>query len=183
MSASRVHLRELLVDDWPDVHAYSSRPEACRFQAWEPNTPEESRAFVEAAVAAAQQRPQTRFPFAIVLTGATRAIGVGELHVRSYPFRTGEISYILHPDYWGQGLGTEVARQLLRKGFGELKLHRIYATCDPRNVASARILQKVGMTYEGRLRDTILIRDGWRDSDMYSILEGEWTDPSPGIVT
>jgi RimJ/RimL family protein N-acetyltransferase len=45
------------------------------------------------------------------------------------------------------------------------------ATCDPRNVASARVLEKVGMTYEGRMRHTLLLRDGWRDSDVYSILE------------
>jgi RimJ/RimL family protein N-acetyltransferase len=53
-------------------------------------------------------------------------------------------------------------------------LHRIFATCDPRNTASAHVLQKVGMRLEGRLRDTMLIRDGWRDSLVYSVLEHEW---------
>lgn len=53
-------------------------------------------------------------------------------------------------------------------------LQRIYATCDPRNLASARILGKLGMTWEGRHRHTALIRDGWRDSDVFSILEDEW---------
>jgi RimJ/RimL family protein N-acetyltransferase len=46
-------------------------------------------------------------------------------------------------------------------------------------VASARVLAKVGMTHEGRMRETMLIRDGWRDSDLYAILEPEWpTAPS-----
>ena len=71
---------------------------------------------------------------------------------------------------WGRGLATEAARQLLRIGFVDHGLHRIAGTCDPRNVASGRVLQKIGMTYEGRMRETGRIRDGWRDSDLYSIL-------------
>ena len=54
-------------------------------------------------------------------------------------------------------------------------MHRVFATCDPRNTASAGVLRKVGMAREGRLRHTLLIRDGWRDSDVYSVLEGERT--------
>jgi RimJ/RimL family protein N-acetyltransferase len=50
----------------------------------------------------------------------------------------------------------------------------VYATCDPRNAGSARVLTKIGMTYEGRMRETVLIRDGWRDSDLYAILDREW---------
>ena len=57
-------------------------------------------------------------------------------------------------------------------------MHRIYATCDPRNVASSRVLGKLGMTREGRLRHTSLIRDGWRDSDVFSILDDEWRSVS-----
>jgi RimJ/RimL family protein N-acetyltransferase len=52
-------------------------------------------------------------------------------------------------------------------------LHRIYATCDPRNVASARVLGKLGMTHEGRHRHTALLRNGWRDSEVFSILDHE----------
>jgi len=50
----------------------------------------------------------------------------------------------------------------------------VAATCDPRNEASAVVLAKIGMIYEGRLRHSIRIRDGWRDSDIYGILASEW---------
>ncbi|GAA2687950.1 hypothetical protein GCM10010412_076250 [Nonomuraea recticatena] len=80
----------------------------------------------------------------------------------------------MHPRFWGQGVGTEIGRELLSRGFEELDLHRIYATCDPRNLGSARVLSKLGMTWEGRHRHTTLIRDGWRDSELFSILEEEW---------
>jgi RimJ/RimL family protein N-acetyltransferase len=67
-----------------------------------------------------------------------------------------------------------VAQLLLRFGFREMHLHRIFATCDPRNLASARVLEKIGMLYEGRMREVMLIRDGWRDSALYAVLEDEW---------
>jgi RimJ/RimL family protein N-acetyltransferase len=64
----------------------------------------------------------------------------------------GEIGYFLHPDWWGQGFGTEISTALLRFGFQKLHLHRLLATCDPRNTASKRVLEKIGMVYE---RDSI----------------------------
>jgi ribosomal-protein-alanine N-acetyltransferase len=73
-----------------------------------------------------------------------------------------------------QGYATETAQRLLRFGFATLGLHRIIGQCDPRNTASARVLERIGMRYEGHLRDTMLIRDGWRDSLIYSLLEQEW---------
>ncbi|MET9021423.1 GNAT family protein [Actinopolymorpha sp. NPDC004070] len=48
------------------------------------------------------------------------------------------------------------------------------ATCDPRNAGSAALLRRLGMAYEGRLRHTMLLRDGWRDSETFGILEDEW---------
>jgi RimJ/RimL family protein N-acetyltransferase len=101
-----------------------------------------------------------------------RVVGMATLSVA--PHRQGEISYGVHPDVWGRGVATAAARELLRIGFADRRLHRIVATCDPRNVASARVIVKLGMTYEGRLRENLLIRDGWRDSDVYSLIEDEW---------
>lgn len=88
--------------------------------------------------------------------------------------RVGEMGYVVNPDYWGQGIATEAAHLLIKFGFQEMKLHRIFATCDPRNIGSAKVLEKIGLTKEGRIREHKLIRDGWRDSFLYSILEHEW---------
>ncbi|HLZ07254.1 MAG TPA: GNAT family N-acetyltransferase [Chloroflexota bacterium] len=182
MTAPRITLRELTLDDWPDVHRWGSLPEACRYEAWGPNTPDETRAFVSAAVADGFKRPRVRYAFAVTLPDGPRVIGLGELRVRDVQTRLGDIGYVVHPDFWQRGIGTEVGRALLAFGFKELKLHRITATCDPRNVASGRILQKIGMTYEGRLRRDRLLRDGWRDSDLYAILEVEWSADSPAAA-
>ena len=167
-----VTLRELVVGDCDAVHAFAGLPEACRYQAWGPNTEEQTRDFVQGAVDARLQSSRARFVYAACLDG--ELVGIGELKVRSLAHRQGEISYLVHPRVWGRGVGTAIGGELLGRGFGLTGMHRIYATCDPRNVASARVLGKLGMTREGRHRHTALIRDGWRDSDVFSILDQEW---------
>jgi len=169
----RLVLRECAPGDWPAVHEWASRPEACRYQAWGPNTPEETRAHVDRVVAAAAARPRTEYTLLAELRGG-QVVGSGSLFVRSERFRTGEVAYIVHPDSWGRGIASEIARLLVGWGFAELGLHRVFGTCDPRNVGSARVLQKLGMVHEGRMRHVALIRDGWRDSDLYAVIEDEW---------
>lgn len=179
LNGPRLLLRDFTLEDWQDVYTYASRPEACRFQAWGPDTSEESRAYVERIVAQAQARPRTAYQLAVVFPPTGTVIGAGGLTISNQHFHSGELSYIIHPDYWKRGYATEVAQTLLTFGFTALHLHRISATCDPRNLASERALQKLGMHYEGRMRETMFIRDGWRDSVLYSLLEHEWQPETP----
>ncbi|MFJ3861421.1 GNAT family N-acetyltransferase [Streptomyces sp. NPDC090085] len=174
MARPSVTLSRIGLADWRAVHSWASLPQVCRFQTWGPNTEAESRVFVAAAVDAWACSPQRRFVYAAHVEG--EVVGVGELHVRSRGQRQGEITYSVHPRVWGRGVGTAIGNGLLARGFGHLELHRIYATCDPRNLGSARVLGKLGMTWEGRHRHTALIRDGWRDSEVFGILEDEWRE-------
>ncbi|HZG75409.1 MAG TPA: GNAT family protein, partial [Paenibacillus sp.] len=82
--------------------------------------------------------------------------------------------YCLNPDYWRRGYASEAAREMLRFGFADLGLHRIYATCRPANVGSASVMKRIGMTYEGRLREHLFAKGTWHDSYQYSILSKEW---------
>jgi [ribosomal protein S5]-alanine N-acetyltransferase len=178
MSESSVTLGRITFEDWPAVHAWARLAETCRYQAWGPNTEEQTRNFVEAAVRAWSDSPRHRFAYVARL--GPDVVGMGELHVRSHGRRQGEITYVVHPGFWGRGIATAIGRQLLARGFGELGLHRIHATCDPRNAGSARVLAKLGMTREGHLRHTRLIRDGWRDSLVFGVVEDEWRSTAEG---
>jgi RimJ/RimL family protein N-acetyltransferase len=72
------------------------------------------------------------------------------------------------------GYATETAKALLKLGFDTLGLHRISATCDVLNKASFNVLEKIGMKREGHLKEDIYLRNRWRDSYIYAILEQDW---------
>lgn len=170
---SRLRLREFRFGDWPEVHEWGADPEVCRYEPWGPNTPEDTRAFVQRVLDAAAASPRTEYTLLAELQETAQIVSAGVLYLRNEANRTGSVGYVLKRAQWGHGFGTEIARLLLRFGFERFGLHRIYATCDPWNAASAHILQKIGMRHEGVMRESVLIRDGWRDSDLYAILASD----------
>jgi RimJ/RimL family protein N-acetyltransferase len=173
LTNERLFLREFKESDWEDVHKYASQEKVCQYQVWGPNTEEESQAFVKQVLVDTAKKPRTRYMFSIVLKGHERMIGAGEINIRDFNNKSGEIAYIVNPDYWGNGIATDVAKILIEFGFSNFNLHRIYTHCDPRNIGSKMVLEKIGMTQEGRLRENLLIKDGWRDSLLFSVLEQE----------
>ncbi len=176
LTSVRILLREMEERDFVDVHKYASQEKVCQYQPWGPNTEQETVEFVKEVLEDAKKEPRSRFTYAVILQESGEMIGAGELTIQDETNRVGEIGYILNPTYWGLGLATEAAKRLIEYGMNELKLHRIYATCDPRNTASSRVLEKVGMRKEGQIREHLLMKDGWRDSFLYSILEQEWVE-------
>jgi ribosomal-protein-alanine N-acetyltransferase len=170
LKTERLLLRAFRPDDWPAVHAYGSDPEVVRFMHWGPNTIEASRHHTNRAVATAAVAPQLHFPYAVERIADGRVIGSVELSMTSLDHRRAEMGYVLAHGAWGQGYATEAAAALVGYGFGALGLHRIAATCDPDNIGSARVLEKIGMTYEGRLRAYFQIRGEWRDRLTYAAI-------------
>ncbi|WP_059103137.1 GNAT family N-acetyltransferase [Shouchella shacheensis] len=160
LESERVILREMEEKDWIDVHKYASQERVCEYQPWGPNSEKESGGFVKQVLIDANQEPRSRFVFSITLRESREMIGAGEFNIRDHTNKVGEIAYIVNPKYWGMGFATEVAKLLIAYGFHECNLHRIFATCDPRNIGSSRVLEKVGMTKEGRIREHLLIKDG-----------------------
>jgi len=88
--------------------------------------------------------------------------------------RHAELGYWLGVSYWGQGYATEAAREMLRYGFDELGLHRIFASHFRHNPSSGKILRKLGMRHEGCQREHLLKWDQFVDSELYGILRSEW---------
>ncbi len=91
----------------------------------------------------------------------------------------GEAWYLLRPELWGHGLITEAVKALVDIGFGDLRLHRIWASCLPANPASARVLEKLGFRREGLLRQNLQIRGTWQDSYLYAVLSSDWPAGRP----
>jgi RimJ/RimL family protein N-acetyltransferase len=173
LRTDRLILREFVEDDWRAVHAFLSDPEVSRYCPFQPPTEEETREEIRKLIDGQRAKPP-QYDFALVLRSTGTLIGLCRLTMRPDELRQGEILYLLNRRYWGQGYATEAARAVLGYGFEELGLHRVYATCRPANVASSRVMEKVGMQQEGHLRRHRWMKGTWQDSLLYAILEEEW---------
>ena len=174
LPTERLVLREFTKGDWQAVHEYASDPEVVCYMDWGPNTEKETRDFIRRAMASYREKPRYGYQFAVILKEEDRLIGACGLHVSNPDHREAWIGYCFNRHYWGKGYATEAARRLVTFGFDELKLHRIFATCDPQNKGSVRVLEKAGMRREGRLREHKWVKGRWRDSFLYAILDHKW---------
>lgn len=98
----------------------------------------------------------------------------GSMALIMKPGAIAEIGYWIGVPYWGRGYATEAGREIVRYGFEECQLQRIFAGHYTRNPASGRVLQKLGMQYEGTLRHHVLKWNEYLDVAYYGILRGEW---------
>ncbi len=90
-----------------------------------------------------------------------------------------KLGYWIGKDFWGKGYATEAAAAALAYGFDRLHLNRIYANCFDNNPASVKILERLGMTLEGRLRQHVKKWDAYRDLLVYGILKEEFHAGNP----
>lgn len=140
----KIYLRELTLEDWKDVHSYASMDIVCTYQPWGPNSVDETFEFVKLVLNDHDKKTRTRYVFAVVEKESEQMIGSGEIIIQDMINQEAEIGYIIHPDFWGLGYATETGKLLIKFGFTNLHLHRIFATCDPRNRGSAKVLQTIG---------------------------------------
>ncbi len=174
LTTSRLLLREFVAEDWKAVQAYQSDPLYTRYHAWEQPTETEAREFVGRFVSQQHEQPRAKFQLAIILPTSGKLIGNCGLRVNDISLREGNIGYELDSRYWGRGYATEAAREMLRVGFEEHNLHRIWAGCVAENVVSARVLEKIGMQREGYFREKEFFKGRWWDGLLYAILDHEW---------
>ncbi|MBV9279815.1 MAG: GNAT family N-acetyltransferase, partial [Chloroflexi bacterium] len=164
LTTNRLLLREFEFDDWPAVLAYQSDPRYLRYYHWAHRSEEDVRDFVRMFLDAGREVPRTGFQLAIVLRENNRLIGNCGFRLPAPEAQQGEIGYEIDPRYWGHGYATEAARAMLAFGFGDCKVHRISANCVAENTGSARVLEKLGMQREGRLRENEWIKGRWHDT-------------------
>jgi RimJ/RimL family protein N-acetyltransferase len=90
--------------------------------------------------------------------------------------QTAMLGYGIAREHWGKGLATEAAGAAITYAFGTLRLAKVWARVDPRNVASVRVLEKAGLRREGLLRSHVVRRGERCDRAYYGILRAEWTE-------
>ena len=174
LMTKRLVLREFEEEDWPAVLAYQSDSLYLRYYHWTPRREQDVREFVRMFIAHREEEPRPKFQLAITLASDGQLIGNCGIRMKTTGAREADIGYELNPRYWGSGYATEAASELLAFGFRALELHRIWAWCIAENAASARVLEKIGMRQEGRLREQERMQGRWWDTLLYAMLEREW---------
>ncbi|HLV79020.1 MAG TPA: GNAT family N-acetyltransferase [Chthonomonadaceae bacterium] len=181
VTTPRLLLRAFTLEDMDAVYEYWSDPEVMRYQPGEPRTMlDQAQRRLQNLAAGGEEPPRRGSCFAIVLKSEGQVIGECLLYAHNPDLREAGIGYTLNRRYWGLGLATEAAGRVVRYGFEEMGLHRIFAECRPENRASARVLEKIGMRLEGHLRENKWIKGRWEDTLLFAILEQEWQERKQG---
>lgn len=177
LRTERLLLRRYKPDDMDDLIEYANSP------GWErylvnvpyPYTRQVAEKFLTMFMDVAKWEQEGILAnFAIVLE--RKVIGEVYLNQRAYDRENerAEIGYSLSSLHWGKGLMTEAARAVVNWAFQTYSFNRMFATCDPRNVGSWRVLEKLGMKREGQLRSHLKWNGEFRDQLYYGILRAEW---------
>jgi ribosomal-protein-alanine N-acetyltransferase len=176
LETPRLLIRDVRAPDAAAFHAYMRRELYWRHLPIEPPTPESIVAMVNACLLDQATQPRTDYFMAATDKGSGELIGEAILHIRGMRWRQCEIGWGVSSDHSGRGFATEIGMAMLRLAFNELRLHRVYAQCRVENLASRRIMARLGMHEEGILRDNVLARGAWWSSVQCSILS---SDPKP----
>lgn len=174
LRSARLTLRELREDDWRDAQVLDADPLVVRYQTNDVLDEAGTRAYLARSMEAARASPRRIWDLAITRTEEDRFLGRVGLDVHRPEHREAELWFTLRRDCHGQGLATEAVTALLDFGFGTVGLHRVYGDCDPRNVPSWRLMERLGLRREAHLRENYWLKGEWCDAFIYAVLEDEW---------
>ena len=177
----RLSLRPYAESDLDAILDIESREDVVRYLRWGPMNREEAIEHLARRVANSEIDGDSGAIFvAATIPPDDRLIGDLMLRLHDEANRQGEGGWIFHPDVHGHGYATEAAAAMLRLGFEGLGLHRIVADADSRNVASHRVMERLGMRREADFREDEFMKGEWTGTTVYALVEDEWRRSHPG---
>ncbi|MGF7050707.1 ribosomal-protein-alanine N-acetyltransferase [Paenibacillus sp. DS2015] len=175
---NRLVIRKLEIQDAEDYFYVLSDLETIKHTRWELfQSIEDSTLYLKNL----EQKYQLRqaFHWGIVDKDSNKIIGrIAFVNVDVDNDKT-EIGYVVSREYWNKGIVFEAARELIKFGFEELGLNRIEARCNEDNVGSERIMQKIGMEFEGLLREQLKMKGEYKTQKFYSIIRSDFVGSVP----
>ena len=172
ISSERLLLRPFSVKDGEGLFGILSDPETVRYEPYRAYTRKES-------YAEAERRETDPDYTAVLLPDGTL---IGTVYLKESGAGSAELGYIFNRRCWGQGYASEAVRAKLRDVFAQTHIRRVTARCNPENVRSWRLLERIGMRREGHLVKNIAFscsEDGqpiWQDTYLYAILREEFPE-------
>ncbi len=162
----RLIIRDFEPADLMTIHQYASDKEVVQHQRWGPNDLDATRSFLEKAINSSTVHPRLTYELAIVLKLKHEHIGGCGIFLKD-DLQTASIGYILNPDYWNRGIVTEAVKGLIEFAIQQLKIKSLQATCDTRNIASRRVLEKTGFHLSKTIKNHFVQKGVKRDSYVF----------------
>jgi RimJ/RimL family protein N-acetyltransferase len=171
----RLFLRPFKDSDLEDLYAYHSLSEVTRFLYWDKRTLDETKKALERKKNEAHLTKEgSTLTLAVIHKETSRVIGEVSLTWHSQEHQQGEIGFVFNPAFQGHGYAAEATGVIFSLGFEELKLHRIYGRCDARNIASYKLMERLGMRREAHFIHNEIFKGEWGDEFVYALLQDDW---------
>ena len=173
LTTERLTIRPLARNDITEFTRYRNLPDVARYQDWTlPYTRDLAHALVDDAEELGVPTPGQWLQLAVT-NADDRLLGDVAVWLDDVALLA-MIGYTFAPENQGRGYAVEAVRAVVDWLFTVRKVHRVAATIDPENVASARVLERNGFRYIGTARSAALVRDVWSDDARFEILADEW---------
>lgn len=167
VATERLIIRSFEFEDWSAVLEYTSNKSVMKYIPEGVFNEEEAKDFIKK-----NYDIQAR-NFPVVIKDNCKLVGHIVFH-KYFGDHTFEIGWVFNPAFHNRGYASEAALAILKYGFEEMNLHRIIATCQPENIPSYRVMEKIGMRREGYFKKCIPHENEWWDEYYYAILREEW---------
>ncbi|MBN2084184.1 MAG: GNAT family N-acetyltransferase [Anaerolineales bacterium] len=180
LSTPRLILRPLRSEDAETMYRYRSRPDVSRYQVWRPADEAEVRAFIEKLKGLAPGVRGTWFSMAMTLRENGLMIGDVGMHFPETESTQVEAGITLSPAFRRRGLAAEALREVCRFAFETMGKDRVYASVDPRNKPSIRLLERIGMRKEVFMPASMVIRGELVDDAIYAVRKADFRPGGAG---
>jgi [ribosomal protein S5]-alanine N-acetyltransferase len=173
LETEHFNLRKINEDDIAAIFDYGSNPNVSKQVSWETHeTLRDTSVFVEMILKGYAEGTKALWGLELKSTG--KLVGTIDFVTIQERHRKAEIGYVLSEECWGKGYMTEAARRIISFGFEELQLERIQARCFVENEGSARVMEKVGMSFEGTMRNAMFAKGKFHDLKMFAIVSEDY---------
>ena len=172
LNTARLILHPVRMADAKAFFDHASIPEVAKNAGFLPKSIAETKMYLRKSVAEWKQAKPERMTFSILLK--REKTWIGSLELRWLQEGVGEIGFFIHPTSWGNGYATEAAKATIRWAFTRGYAHRIQGSCWIKNIPSIKVLAKIGLRKEGRLRGVAKVGKELQDDFIFGITSQDW---------
>jgi RimJ/RimL family protein N-acetyltransferase len=174
INTHRLFLEKLDLKHAEAFYAYRSDAETNKYQGWIPYALEDCKHFIKNRIAKQINEDDSWFQFAIILKDTNTLVGDLGVHFIENNQHQVEIGCTISKEFHQNGIASEALIAVIDYLFSDLKKHRITASIDPNNIASIKMVEKIGFRKEAHFKESLLVNGVWTDDVIYAVLEKEW---------